>query len=153
MIAKALLTALVMWALLSTVPLPHSEEGRAVIAPGEEWSSSIDLEASAHVTCIVHSGDPVDVEMLKENTSGGIGETAVNTVNSSVMYRSTESLEAGAYRLVVVNHGNGEVWIEYQVHQDYIVVANMTAKNIMGLSLALSMGIVALFLFGRPRRP
>ena len=77
----------------------------------------------------------------------------IGIANGTTVYRPTEKLEAGKYRLVVTNTGPDEALIEYQVHQDFVVVANMTAKNVMALSLALSMGIVALFLYGRPRRP
>jgi hypothetical protein len=148
-LAKALVSALVVAVLFSTIPLPYSEEGKTAVPVEGEWSFEINLEARAHVTCIVRSDRPVDVRLFDGSQSG----VPISTALGTTLYRPTENLEAGEYRLVVTNPGSGEAKIEYQVHQDYIVVANMTAKNVMGLSLALSMGIVALFLYGRPRRP
>jgi hypothetical protein len=95
----------------------------------------------------------VDILVFNDVPGANVSEVPLRTTRDTTLYRPTENLDAGKYRLVVINHGPGEARIEYQVHQDFIVVANMTAKNVMGLSLALSMGIVALFLYSRPRRP
>lgn len=150
---KALVSALLAAVMLSTVPLPYSEEGQATVAPGGEWVYSMDLVTSAHVTCIVHSSVQVDFALIKEAEVGGASGPPIGAANGTTVYRPTEKLDAGKYRLVATNPGPDEARIKYQVHQDFIVVANLTAKNVMALSLALSIGIVALFLYGRPRRP
>jgi len=148
---KALMATVILAVLLSTAPLPRSDEGQATVPAGEMWSRDIVLEAPAHVTCIVRSSGPVDVSLVSDSSSDSGGVVAAG--NATMMFRSTERLGEGQYRLVVVNQGGAEVRIDFQVHQDYMVVANLTAKNVMGLSLALSMAIVALFLIWRPRRP
>jgi hypothetical protein len=113
----------------------------------------MDLVTRAHVTFIVRSNVPVDFVLIKESGGGAESGPPVSAANGTTVFRPTENLDAGRYRLVVTNSGQGQARINYQVHQDFIVVSNLTAKNVMALSLALSMGIVALFLYGRPRRP
>jgi hypothetical protein len=93
---------------------------------------------------------PVDVAVVRGY--GDASEEIISSANGTMLYRFTETLGPGSYRLLINNHGGSEVGIEYQVHQDFLVVANMTAKNVMAISLALAMGIVALLLYGRPRR-
>jgi hypothetical protein len=144
---------MVISVMFSTVPLPYSDEGRTTIPAGGEWTYDMDLGIQAHVTCIVRSDRPVEIKLLNGHQGENASGPPINQAFATTLYRPTEDLEAGGYRLVVTNPGPGEARIEYQVHQDFIVVANMTAKNVMALSLALSMGIVALFLYGRPRRP
>lgn len=148
---KVLISALLVAVLFSTVPLPYSEEGQVTIASGGEWSYAMELATNAHVTFIVRSSASVDFMLIKEGPLGTVTDTPMGIANGTTIFRPTENLEAGNYRLVVMNAGPTEARISYQVHQDFIVVANMTAKNIMALSLALSMGIVALYLYGRPR--
>jgi hypothetical protein len=152
-IAKALIATLLVAAMLSTVPLPYSDEGHTTIAPGGHWSYSMELVTRAHVTSIVRSSVPLDFVFVREGDPGDGSVRPISVANGTTVYRPTDVLDAGKYRLVATNPGPGEARVTFQVHQDFIVVANMTAKNVMALSLALSMGIVALFLYGRPRRP
>lgn len=151
-IVRPLVSVLLLSVLLSTVPLPFSEEGQATIPPGGTWSYPMELVTRAHVTCIVRSNMPVDATLSVGSSPPDGPGAFLNAVNGTTLYRSTEDLGGGSYILVVRNPGQQEATIDYQVHQDFIVVANMTAKNVMGLSLALSIGIVALFLYSRPRR-
>jgi hypothetical protein len=139
MLVKTLIAGVALMIMLSTAPLPYSEEGTTPVAPGHAWYHTIELGSAAHVTCIVRSNSPVDMAVVRGN--GTANEDVISSVNGTMLYRFTETLGPGSYRLLINNHGGSEVGIEYQVHQDFLVVANMTAKNVMAVSLALAMGL------------
>ena len=147
MLAQAVLVAATLMLVLSSAPLPISEEGTFPLAAGEERSLPLELMASAHVTILVRSNGPAEVSVIGENGAVGGGRA-----DPTSLYRLTQTLEHGSYRVVISNRGDGEVGIEYQVHRDYVVVANMTAKNVMALSLAVALVIAAAVLRLRPRR-
>ncbi len=132
MIVKAFVATLLVGVMLSTVPLPYSEEGQVIIAPGSEWSYSMELVTRAHVTAIVRSSVPVDFELIEDDQGGATSGPPISVATGTTIYRPNEDLSGGKYRLVVTNPGPDEARINYQVHQDFIVVANMTAKNCHG---------------------
>lgn len=145
---------MVLAAVLAAAPLPFSEEGKAVIGPGETWTYPLDLPSSARVTLIMSSDTPVDVILLdRRPASNGTPHDAVLPGSQEQVSKAhwTERLSPGAYRLVLRNDSPGEVEVDYQIHRDYEVVGGLTAKNLMALSLALAVLVVAAFLFRRRR--
>jgi hypothetical protein len=152
MLPECLLAGVVVLSVLTAVPLPYSEEGSLILHPGEGWNRTMDLSSAAHVTYIVRSTGPVDITVVKGINNYGNYEKGMNPENGTLLYRFTERLEPGTYRLVVINQGEKEIEIEFQMHSDFIVIANMTAKNVMALSLALAIVVTALLLHWRSRR-
>lgn len=149
-----MVTALVLAAVLAATPLPFSEEGEVVIGPGEAWTYPMDLPSSARVTLIMSSDLPVDIVLLDQRPSaGGTPQDAVMPSSREQVSKAhwTEQLSPGAYQLVLRNDSPDPVEVDYQIHRDYQVVGDLTAKNLMALSLALAVLVVAVFLFRRRR--
>lgn len=147
---RLLIPALVLAVTLAATPLPISEEGEVIIGPGETWTHTMDLPSSARVTLIMSSDVPVDVILLDQRpASDGTPRDIVlpGSENKVSEAHWTERLSPGAYQLVFRNDSPDPVEVNYQVLRDYQVVGDLTAKNLMALSLSLAVLAVAAFLF------
>lgn len=151
---RMLAPALVVMVALAAVPLPFSEEAEVALGPGEILTYRFDIPSPARVTFIIGSDEPVEVTLVD------LSPASDGTPRSEVMPGSaeqvttvhwTEQMSPGSYQLVLRNGSPNETEVYYQVHFDYKVVGELTAKNLMALSLAVAVAIVAAFLYW-PRR-
>lgn len=130
------LLALVLAAALVAVPYPTVEDGRAELGPGEARTWDLDLSTGAHVTYIIRSaGGPADV------TLAGADGVLIDDREVPSIYRS-QRLGPGEYDLTVTNNASGPIEVRYQIYVDFEVVAGLTAKNLLVLSLAAALVIV-----------
>lgn len=140
--------------MVLAVPLPFSEEGKVVIGPGGTWTYPLDISSSARVTLIVTSDTPVDVILLDQRPAAdGTSRDAVLPGSQEQVPKAhwTERLSPGAYQLVLRNGSPEVAEVDYQVHRDYEVAGELTAKNLLALSLSLAVLAAAAVLFRRRR--
>jgi hypothetical protein len=148
-IPKAVSAAVVLSLVLMTLPLPYSEKATVTIEEGGRWTKPLDLATAAHVTLIVRGDEGFDLTISPRE--GAVSPQLLRVLGTTV-YHETLELTGNTYYLTVTNDNQAPLVIDYQVHVDYLLFGNLTAKNLLVVVLVFSLIVLAAVLHRRRSR-